>query len=136
MDIDYNWSRSIIERLCVQSCRRIWAHTMMYGAPLRSFPEDFFFSLYGTNMHWRGYVFIVVYINPYKRIKQRQYFIYVLVFLYVLISNLLLWRLYHYLYFFLFVYFEIYLSIYMCLIFSPIIYGRVAQNEGSPCRDS
>ena len=39
-------------------------------------------------------------------------------------------RLYHYLYFFfsLFVYFWIYLSSYLCLIFSPILYGRVAHD--------
>ena len=56
MDIDYHWSKSIIGSFCVRSYRRIWAHTMTYGAPL--LPRRVFFSLKGTNIYWRGYIYL------------------------------------------------------------------------------
>ena len=74
---------------------------------------------------------MVVYIYPYERIKHRQYFLYVYQY-YCMFSFMIFYyeRLYHYLYFFfsLFVYFQIYLYLYLCLIFSPILYGRVAHD--------
>ena len=129
MDIDYHWSKSIIGSLCVRSYRRIWAHTMTYGAPL--LPRRVFFSLKGTNIYWRGYIYLWLCTYTLMNVLSIGNIFYMctsiivcsLSWYFILKGYITIFT-----FFSLFVYFYIYLSLYLCLIFSPILYGRVAHD--------
>ena len=95
------------------------------------YPGGFFFSLKGTNIHWRGYIYLWLCTYTLMNVLSIGNIFYMctsiivcsLSWYFILKGYITIFT-----FFSLFVYFYIYLSLYLCLIFSPILYGRVAHD--------